>query len=49
MAFERERDGGALDIGQDLEMGCAQSRGGRFAKRKIGKVLDFGGFGVLVG
>lgn len=49
VALEGEGDGGALDIGQDFEVGGAQAGCGGVAEGEVGEVLDVGGLGVLGG
>ena len=47
LALEGERDGGALNVGENFEVGGTEPGGGGFAEGEIGKVFEVGGLKVL--
>jgi len=47
LALEGERDGGALNVGENFEVGGTEPGGGGFAEGEIGKVFEVGGLEVL--
>jgi hypothetical protein len=46
-SLEGEGNGRSLDVGENLEVGRAEAGSGRFAERKVCKVLYARRFGVL--
>lgn len=46
-AFQCQRNGAGLDVGEDFEMGGSQAGGGGGGEREVGKILDLGRLWIL--
>jgi len=47
-SLEGERDRGALNVGEDFEVGCAEAFRCGLAEGEVAKILEVGRFGVLL-